>query len=113
MDGSDFNGGHAGPDCRCVIGPAWLREIRRRHMVSVDAVTAASGYHREHLTMVERGTSGVCVDRDLLHAYEKAIGVTATDALLAIVGELLGSLWSAHETLTRLHRPHQTTSTDR
>lgn len=76
-------------------------------------VTAASGYHREHLTMVERGTSGVCVDRDLLHAYEKAIGVTATDALLAIVGELLGSLWSAHETLTRLHRPHQTTSTDR
>lgn len=113
MDGSDFNRGHAGPECQCVISPAWLREIRRRHMVSVDAVTAASGYHREHVTMVERGTGGACVNQDLLHAYEKAIGATAIDALLAIVGELLGSLWSAHEPLTRLHRPHRTASTDR
>lgn len=55
-----------GADCRCIVSPGCLREVRRRRMVSLGAVTAVSGYSREYLSGLERSDRDTCVVAEVL-----------------------------------------------
>lgn len=92
-----------GEDCRCIVSPGCLREVRRRQMVPLEAVMEVSGYSREYLSALERGDGDACVVPDVLRVYEQAMGIAVEQEVLTMIGEFLQVMQSGHEMLTRLY----------
>lgn len=90
-------------DCECVIAPQCLREVRRRRMLSLEAIAGHSPpYPRDLLAAIERGEPGRCVTADVIRAYERAMGTTMETEVATLVHDYLQATVFTEEMRSRL-----------